>query len=115
MPCRKLGLAIEQLGDLVLHQLLIEKLAAGDAIDLCAQRRDAVLVGLLDARLARRRGADQVVAQDEIGGGKQITDGNRQKRRATKCNQPRPDREMPDRVAMRDDDGVGLFAPAEYR
>ncbi len=62
---------VEQLGDLGLHQLLVEQLAAGDAIDLRAQCRDAVLVGLLHARLARRRGADQIVAQDQIGGCKQ--------------------------------------------
>ena len=37
------------------------------------------------------------------------------KRRAAKRDKPWPDREMPDLVAMRDDDGVGLFAPAEYR
>ena len=60
-------------------------------------------------------GADQVVAQDEVGGGEQVADGDRQQRRAAERDQPRPDREMPDRVAMRDDDGVRLFTPAEYR
>ena len=115
VPRRQLGLAVEQLGDLLFHQLLVEQLAAGDAVDLRPQRRDAVFIGLLDARLARRAGADQIVAQNEIGGGEQIADGDRQQRRAAKCGKPRPDGEMPDIVAMRDDDGVWLFTPAEYR
>ena len=115
MACRQLRLPVQQLADLVLHQLLVEQLAAGDAVDLGAQRRDAILVGLLHARLARRAGADQVVAQDEVGGGEQVADGDREQRRAGEGGEPRPDGEMPDLVAARDDDRVRLFTPAEYR
>ena len=37
------------------------------------------------------------------------------KRRAGEGDQPRPDREMPDVVAARDDDRVRFLAPAEDR
>ena len=110
----KLRLAVQEFGDLLLHQLLVEQLAAGDAVDLGAQRRNAVLVGLLDARLASRARADQVVAQDEVGGGKKVADGNREQRRAGERGDPRPNGEVPDVVAARNDDRVRLFTPAEY-
>ena len=44
---RQLRLPFKKLADLGFHQLLVEHLAAGDAVDLRAQRRDAVFVGLL--------------------------------------------------------------------
>ena len=61
----------QKFGDLGFHHLLVEHLAAGDAVDLRAQRRDAVLIGVLHARLPRDGGADQIVAQHEIGGGQE--------------------------------------------
>ena len=110
----KLRLPLEEFGDLLLHQLLVEQLAAGDAVDLRTQRRDAVLIGLLDARLASRARPDQVVAQDEVGGGEKVADGNREECGAGNCGDPRPNGEMPDVVAAGDDDRVRLFTPAEY-
>ena len=68
MALAELALALEQFADLGFHQLLVEQLAAGDAVDLRAQCRDAVLIGLLHARLPGGGGADQIVAQHQIGG-----------------------------------------------
>jgi hypothetical protein len=42
-----------------------------------AQGGDAILIGLLHARLARYRSADQIVAQDEIGCRGKIADRDR--------------------------------------
>ncbi len=115
MALRQLRLPLEQLADLGLHQLLVEHLAAGDAVDLRAQRRDAVLIGLLQARLARRGRVDQVVPEHEVGGREQIADGHCGERRAGDGGQPGTDLEMTDIVAARDDDRVRLLAPAEDR
>ncbi len=108
------GLAFEQLADLGFHQLLVEHLPAGDAVDLRAQRRDAVLIGLLQACLPRRRGVDQIVPEHQIGGREQ---GSRcaiaAKAEPASRRQPRPDLEMTDIVAARDDDRVRFSAPAE--
>ena len=108
--CVSLRLALEQFADLGLHQLLVEHLAAGDAVDLRAQRRDAVLIGLLQARLPRGRGVDQVVPEHEIGGREQVADGDRRERRAGERGKPRSDLEMADVVAARDDDRVRFLA-----
>ena len=113
MALGQLRLARQQLAHLALHQLLVEQLAAGDAVDLGAQRGNAVLVGLLHARLAGRRGAEQVVAQHQVAGRQEVADGHRRERRAGQGGDPRADREMPDLVAARDDDRVRLPAPAE--
>jgi hypothetical protein len=95
--------------------LLIEQLAAGDPVDLCAQRRDAVLIGLLKPCLAGDRGADQVVAQDQIGSGEQIADGKGGDDRAGKRGHPRPDGEVAYLVASGDDDRMRFGPFAEHR
>ncbi len=73
-------LLLHQLVDLVFDHLLVEKLTRGDAVDLRAKRGDAVFIIMLHAGLARHGGADQVVAQHEIGRGKEITDRQRRRR-----------------------------------
>ena len=111
----KLGLAVEEFGDFLLHQLLVEQLAAGDAVDLGAQRRNAILIGLLHACLPRRGGADEIVAQHEVGRRQQIAYGNRRQRRAYERGKPGAYGEMPYLIAPGDDDRVGFSASAEDR
>src|SRR5262249_41008367 len=111
----ELGLPFQQLGNLVLHELLVEELTAGDAVDLRPQRRDAILIGLLHASLARQVRTDQVIAQHEVGCREQVADGDRKERRSCERGQPGPDREMPYLIAAGDDDRMGFFTPAEDR
>src|SRR5690606_19779639 len=73
MSLGQLRLALQKLAHLALHELLVEQLAAGDAVDLRAQGGNPIFIGLLHPRLPRNRGADQVVAQDEVGGGEQVS------------------------------------------
>ena len=79
MPCRddQRHLLLQQLFDLVLDDLLVEKLATGDAVDLGAQGGDPVFIFMLHARLAGHGATDQIVAQDEIGGRREIADGEK--------------------------------------
>ena len=115
MALCQLRLPFDKLADLRFHQLLVEHLPAGDAVDLRAQRRDAVLVSLLKARLPRSGRVDQVVPEHEVGSRKQVADGHRRERRTANGDQPRMDLEMTDVVAARDDDRVRFLAPAEDR
>ncbi len=54
---------------LAFHLLLIEQLAAREAIDLAAQVRDAILVGELHLRLPGEQAGQYVVAERKVGGG----------------------------------------------
>ena len=107
-------LLFHQLVDFFLHHLLIQQLARGDAVHLGAQRRDAVFIFVLHARLPRHRRADQVVAQDEIGSGKQVTDGHGAGDTDTQRRHPRPDRHMPDLVAAGENQDMRLGTFSEY-
>ena len=62
-----------ELIELLLELLLIEQLAAGDAVDLRAQFGDAVLIGELHLRLARDQPLQHVVVEGEIGAGQRPT------------------------------------------
>ena len=115
MALPDLGLPLDQLADLCLHQLLVEHLPAGDAVDLRAQRRNAVLICLLQARLPRRCSVDQVVSEHEVGRRQKIADGYCGEGRADGGDQPRTDLEMTDIIAPRNDDRVRFLAPAEDR
>ena len=110
----QLRLSLQQFAYLCFHKLLVEQLPAGDAVDLRAQRRDAVLISLLHARLPRRGRPDQVVAQHEIGGSHQVAHCERGKCRAGKHRQPGSKGEVLDVVAAGDDHHMRLFAPAEH-
>ena len=110
---RQLRLALEQLSDLGLHQLLVQHLSVGDAVDLGAQCRDAVFVGLLQTRLAGRSSADEVVPEDKVGCGEQVAYRDGGEGGAEKGRQPGSDREVTDLIAARNDDRVGLSAFSE--
>ena len=109
----QLRLAFEQFADLGFHQLLVEHLATGDAVDLCAQCRYPVFISLLQARLACRSSADQIVPQHQIGRGEKVADGDRCQGRAEERCKPWADGEVTDLVAARNDDGVRLAASSE--
>jgi hypothetical protein len=53
LACVEGRLAAEELPELVLEGLLVEKLAAGQPVDIGPQDRDAIFIGVLDARLPR--------------------------------------------------------------
>ena len=55
-----------------LDRFLIEKLAAGQPVDVGAERGDAIFIGVLHPRLARDRCREKVVAENEIAGGGEI-------------------------------------------
>ncbi len=63
-------LAAQQILELLLKLLLVEKLAAGGAIDPGAQFGDAVLVGVLLVGLTRHQAPEEIVAEGEIGRGR---------------------------------------------
>ncbi len=115
MALGELRLPGQQFGNLALDELLVENLPARDAVDLRAQGRDAVFIGLLHAGLPRGRGAEQIVAQHQIRSGKQIADRHRSHHRAHEGGEPRPYDEVPDFVAAGDDDGVRFSTSAEDR
>ena len=58
----------QDLLELLLVLLLVEKLAAGDAVDLCAQLGDAILVAELHVGLPRDESRQHVLAEGEVGG-----------------------------------------------
>ena len=113
MALGKRKLLLHQLLDLLLHDLLVEELAAGDAIDLRAQRGDAVLVVMLHAGLACHGGADQVVAQDEIGGGGKVADGEHAGKAEADGGHPGADGHVTDLVAACQDHDMPLRALSE--
>ncbi len=63
------GLSLQQCVEFLLELLLVEQLAAGDAVDLRAQLGDAVFVGELHLRLAGDEAGEHVVVEGEIGSG----------------------------------------------
>jgi hypothetical protein len=108
-------LAGNQFGDLLLHQLLVEELPAGDTIDLRTQGGDAVLVGVLHAGLARHRRTDQVIAQHQIGCGSEIADCHYPEHGHQQAGHPGTNRDVPDGFAAGENDGVGMLWPlAKY-
>ena len=60
-------LPAQNLLELLLVLLLVEKLAAGDAVDLCAQLGDAILVAELHVGLPGDQSGQHVVAEGEVG------------------------------------------------
>ena len=63
-------LPAQNLIELLLELLLVEQLAARDAVDLRAQLGDAVLVAELHVGLAGDQPGEYVLAEGEIGGGR---------------------------------------------
>ena len=63
------ALLAHDLFELLFELLLIQQLARGDAVDLRAQFRDAVLIGELHVRLAGDQPLQHVVMKGEIGAG----------------------------------------------
>ncbi len=63
-------LAAHQVVKLLLELLLVEQLAAGGAVDAGAQFGDAVLVGVLLLGLPRDQASEEIVAESEIGRGR---------------------------------------------
>ena len=64
------GLAPHDLVELLVELFLVEQLAAGGAVDLGAQFRDAVFIGVLHFGLTGDQPGQDVVAKREIGGGR---------------------------------------------
>ncbi len=106
MPRREGKLLFKEFFDLFLNDLLVEKLAAGDAVDLGAKSRNPVLVVVLHACLPCHGGADEIVAQNQIGGGEKVTDREDAEERQCQRRHPRADRHMPDPVATGEDQNV---------
>lgn len=102
-----------QLLDLAFDDLLVEQLAAGDAVDLGAKGGDAVLVVVLHAGLARHGRADQVVAQHEIGGGGEVADREHAGKAERDRRHPGADGHVTNLVAARQDHDMLLRAFSE--
>ena len=66
--------------ELLLELLLIEELPAGNAIDLRAQFRDAILIGDLHMRLTRDQAGEHIVAEGKIASRQQRPRGHDDKR-----------------------------------
>ncbi len=73
-------LALQQFLQLLLELLLVEQLPAGDAVDLRAHLGDAVLIGELHLRLAADQAGEHVVAEGEIGAGRDRPDRHHDQR-----------------------------------
>ena len=73
-------LPLEQCVELLLELLLVEQLPAGDAVDLRAQFGDAVLIGELHFRLAADQPRQHVLAEGEIGAGRDRPDRHHHQR-----------------------------------
>ena len=82
-------LARSELVDLRLDVLLVEELPAGQPVDVRAQGRDTVLIGVLHARLPRDRGREQVIAKDEVPGSADVSRGRPRPQRGPGPDQPR--------------------------
>ncbi len=93
-----------------LDGVLVEELAAGEPVDVGAQRRDAVLVGVLHAGLARERGGEDVVAEEKIAGGGEVDGGEKTGGDGDADRHPAVDGEGAHALAMGDDDAVRRFA-----
>ena len=115
-PWRSLsGLAGQKLAQLAGHLLLVDQLAAGDAVELGTQRRNAILVGFLKAGLAGRDGPDQVVTQHQVAGGQQIERPEQEQGAAAQRHQRGPHREAADLLAAGDDHRMRRPCLAECR
>ena len=100
-------LLADEVRELGLEGLLVEKLAAGQAVDLGPQGRDPVLVGLLLPGGAGERGGEKVVAEDEVAGRQDVEAGEDDAGEGERGGDPRPDGESANIVAAGDDDPVG--------
>ena len=90
------GLAAHDLVELLVELFLIEQLAAGGAVDLGAQLRDAVFIGVLHLGLTGDQPGQDVVAKREIGGGRRRPHAEQHDRAD---NDPEHDRAEPDLLA----------------
>src|SRR5690606_12276435 len=96
-----------------LHELLLQKLSARDAVELCSQRGDPLFIGPLQACLADERRADDILMQRQVGRSRQRDEKESSGRRAGQGEHPRPHLEIADVLAPGDDDGGEFPAPAE--
>ncbi len=103
------GLPTHDLVEFLVELFLIEQLAAGGAIDLGAQFRDSVFVGVLHLRLAGDQPGQNVVAEREIGRGRRRP--HAEHRHGTD-HDPEHDRPEPDLLAGMDQ---RVAAPAPVR
>ena len=65
-----ISVSAQQIIELLLELLLIEQLTAGRAIDARAQFRDTIFVGGLLFSLSRNEAFQQIIAESEVGGGR---------------------------------------------
>ena len=72
--------------------------------------RDAVLVSLLQPGLARERGGEQIVAEDEIAGRREIENAEQHSDRRDGDGQPRSQDEAADVVPVGDKNAKGLLS-----
>jgi hypothetical protein len=84
-------LPFKQGGELFLDARRPHGMMAGQAVELGAQRRDAILVGILHCHLARDGTAEQVVAIDQIGGGANVGGQEENGPAERRSSQPGPD------------------------
>ena len=73
-------LPLQQAVEFFLELLLVEQLAAHDAVDLRAQFGDAILIGKLHLGLPADQPREDIVAKCEIGAGRDGPDGHDDKR-----------------------------------
>ncbi len=92
-------LPLHEFGDLVLHDMLVKHLPAGDPVDLGAESRNPIFVKLFVARLTRDAGVHEIVAKHEIGGCPEITGREREEGRTAKRHHPWAEHEMADFIA----------------
>ena len=113
LACVERGLTAEQAVHLGVEGLLVEELAAGQPVDVGAERRNPVLVGLLHPALAGDGRGKQVVAEDEVARRGEIEDGEEDTDDRNAARKPGPDRKRADVLSASDDDAVRRLAAGE--
>jgi hypothetical protein len=83
-----------QLPDPLLDLLLVEQLAAGEAVDLTAKLGDPVFVGVLHLGLPRDQAGEQIIAEGEIGCGAGGPQGHHQQAGDRKPEHDRADADL---------------------
>ena len=98
---------------MALNRLLVQHLAACNAINLAAELGDFVLVPTLHLGLLGAGKRDNVVAKHQISGCGQIKNAEEDAKECEAGNNPWPNDVVLNRIAMSNDDTMRFFPPTK--
>ena len=94
-------LPLKQGVEAVLQCMFVQQLTAGNSVNLRAQRRNAILIGIAHFRLARIGGEHQVVTEEQVGRCGEVDDREQNNKTNERSGHPRPICEIVNPVTAR--------------